>query len=327
MKLLLVWHIDGRLDEGARNLGHHLAKEMSYHLPVITLDLMSTILNVNRIRKFKPDIIHLLVDPSNILSFFLARMLKLCNLDAKTVMSAVHLGPITLKHFISYLRPDLVLVQSVESEKFFRKFACRTDFLPNGVDTNKFLPATHYEKLRLRKKYEIPLNKIVVLHVGPIRSRRNILVLKELQQYDMQVIIVGRKTDKIDYYLLNDLREAGCIIWTDFIKNIEEIYALSDCYVFPVVERKSAIEIPLSVLEAMSCNLPVVTTRFGALTRIFDEGNGLFYTDRNSEFKEKVCQIAKKETEVWTRSKVMKLSWSEVGRRLVEIYDSLLCNS
>ena len=54
---------------------------------------------------------------------------------------------------------------------------------------------------------------------------------------------------------------------------------MSDCYVFPTVHKKACIETPLSVLEAMACNLPIVSTRFGALPTIFNEGSGLFFTE------------------------------------------------
>ena len=63
--------------------------------------------------------------------------------------------------------------------------------------------------------------------------------------------------------------------------NIEEVYALSDCYVFPTppMNKINSIEIPLSVLEAMACNLSVITTKFGALPKVFEEGDGLIFVD------------------------------------------------
>ena len=62
---------------------------------------------------------------------------------------------------------------------------------------------------------------------------------------------------------------------TEYITHLEEIYALSDCYVFPTTDRRYCVEMPLSVLEAMSCNLPMLTTRFGALPGVFEEASGL----------------------------------------------------
>jgi len=58
-----------------------------------------------------------------------------------------------------------------------------------------------------------------------------------------------------------------------YIKKIEEIYQLSDCYIFPITFEGGGISILLSVLEAMACNLPVVTTKFGGLPAIFKGGD------------------------------------------------------
>ena len=42
--------------------------------------------------------------------------------------------------------------------------------------------------------------------------------------------------------------------------DIASYYRAADCYVFPVLSGEGAIALPLSVLEAMACNLPVVST-------------------------------------------------------------------
>ena len=68
-----------------------------------------------------------------------------------------------------------------------------------------------------------------------------------------------------------------------FVENIEEVYQLSDVYIFPVKEEMNAIDIPLSVLEAASCNLQIVTTDYGEL-KVFKGEDGFFYTnDFNKE--------------------------------------------
>lgn len=58
----------------------------------------------------------------------------------------------------------------------------------------------------------------------------------------------------------------------------------------------------MSVLEAMSCNLPVISTRFGALTRVFSEDNGLFFVG-NNEFDQIIKKIKNDNIEIKTREK------------------------
>ena len=124
--------------------------------------------------------------------------------------------------------------------------------------------------------------------------------------------------------MLRILKDAGCIVWTNYFPNLEEIYALSDCYVFPTINRRACIETPLSVLEAMACNLPVITTKFGALPRMFKEGEGLFFIKSEREVS-KIIEILKNNNlKIKTREKILPYSWEVIGKRLIKIYSELI---
>ena len=78
------------------------------------------------------------------------------------------------------------------------------------------------------------------------------------------------------------MEKEGLIVVHKYIPSIEEMYQLADWYVFPVLKNDAAIETPLSVLEAMSTNLPVLTTRFGSLPDTFHEDKHFkFVSDPN----------------------------------------------
>ncbi len=68
--------------------------------------------------------------------------------------------------------------------------------------------------------------------------------------------------------MADELRRAGVLLITHYLPEIVELYQAADAYVFPVPPNPadpSAIDLPLSVLEAAACNLPILATRFGAL--------------------------------------------------------------
>jgi glycosyltransferase involved in cell wall biosynthesis len=225
-----------------------------------------------------------------------------------------------LKKFVDFLKPDLILTQTYESNEFFSKANCKTKFLPNGVDVERFKPISLKTKEELRKKYKIPKEKFVVLHVGHIKKARGLEIFTKIQKIvrDIQVIIVSSSYFKKDRKLYQKLKESGCIIWDQYFENIEEIYQISDCYLFPV-KRGNSIFMPLSILEAMSCNLPVISTKFEGLDTIFKQGDGLFFAESEEEFYDALEKIGR-DMNIKTREKVLPYSWENVIERLEEIY-------
>lgn len=317
-----------RLGEGLA--GQHKVKRMNMG-DIGSLDFWKAC------RGFRPQIIHYVPGPS-ILSFVVMKALKGFCPGARTVISATHpsffslrglgYGPYyalssLLTFSIPALKPDLILVHSHETERMFQRWGCRTRFLPSGVDTTIFSPVSLEAKERLRGKYGIGRDKFVVCHAGSAGKWRNIKILGDLQTEDTQVVLLAGGSTVVDEAGCRELQEKGCLVWRDYLPSAQEIYQLSDCYVFPTADRRGSIELPLSVLEAMACNLPVVSIRFGALPRVFEEGDGLIFVDDRQSLLEGVARVQQGGMEIETRSKVLPLSWEKVVGQLEEIYAGL----
>lgn len=330
MKICLVGHYTGNSDEGVKNVANMLYKELSrqYEVLKINISVIDILKSIAKLKKFRPDIIHLVVGPDTILSFFLSKFMAILFRDAIVVMSAPHPTKFHLEWLIRFLKPDLILVQSKNSEERFRRLSCNVKLLRGAVDNKKFVPIAEKTKKRaLRWKYGIIENKFVILHVGHIKKERNLLILENLQKEDTHVIVIGSTSTKIESCVYNRLKNKGVTILTKYFPQIEEMYQLSDCYVFPTKNKLNAIETPLSVLEAMSCNLPVITTKFGALPEMFKEGEGIFFVETDDDIINVVNFIKnnkKNMVRVKTRKKVMKYSIENMINRLKRIYKELL---
>jgi glycosyltransferase involved in cell wall biosynthesis len=333
MRICLLGDYTGNFEEGMRNIAYHLAKELSKRYEVLPLDPKNILFRDfwKDLKKFGPQMIHYVPGPS-IISLMLVKTLKFYT-NAKTIISAPHPDFSSFsKRLIPLFKPDLILTQDYETEKMFMNFGCKTKFLPNGVDTEKFVPVSKNVKEKLRKKYQIDTKKFVILHVGHIIKERNLQIFDKIQNKENQVFIVASTRPprkrfynymKTDQKLYESLKKSGCIVWKGYIKNIEEIYALADCYIFPVKKGYSILS-PLSALEAMSCNLPVISTKFGGLTRIFEEGEGLFFIDKEEEFIDVLEKIKNTGTNINTKEKVLSYSWKNIGIKLEEIYFELM---
>lgn len=321
----MVGDFSDNLDEGYKNITFHITNELSDHHKIMKLNIKE-IFSIDFWKDVRnldfPRVVHHLTAPT-LRSFVVLKILAFYWRDAKTITSALYPQLSSLpKRFIPLFKPDLILTQSYESDRMFRDLGCRTRFLSNGVDTEKFVPVTKNVKEKLREKYGIERDKFVVLHVGHLMKRRNLKIFERIQSENNQVVIIGSKYMRTDQKIYQHLKTIGCIVYLGYFKNIEEIYALSDCYIFPVIKGGSILT-PLSVTEAMSCNLPVITRDFDGLTRIFSEGDGLIYIEKDEDFLRAIDRI-KNGMEVKTREKVLPYSWKNIAIELEEIYNEIL---
>lgn len=339
-KLAFVTEIlSERLDEGSNNTAFHLAKsflgtlaefqvytlfpEKVNSFPCRQLPHNKLLLGydfLQQLRQFAPDYILYLPASSGTLGAFVrAAVLNFLSKNAKTGL--INLQPRPASPWLWAISKmkivDVVFAASNQSLGNFSALGFSTCQISVGVDTKKFSPVNSQKKKELRHKYKLPESSQIILHVGHLQSGRNIQGLVSAQEQERLVVLVSSGRYPADARLKSQLMDAGITVISEYIQNIEELYQLADLYLFPVIEETSAIEIPLSVLEAMACNLPVVTTPFGALPRIFTEGNGMFYFRTRQEMQNALTQAAQLR-QCQTRSQVERYSWDETSRRIWE---------
>jgi len=217
------------------------------------------------------------------------------------------------------IRPVHILAQSSHSAKRLTSIGVRTSILPLGVDDKKFYPSENRKKAELRKKYSLDTGAEILLHVGHIKRSRNIEWLIEVKRRlpDVTILVVGSTTTVQDEEFRILMEKGGLIVMREYISNIEEMYQLSDWYVFPVLKNNSAIETPLSVLEAMSTNLPVLTTSFGSLPDTFHQDEHFRFINSPEDIV-----IALKEGfsgNCNNREKIRPFTWETIADRLHEM--------
>jgi glycosyltransferase involved in cell wall biosynthesis len=337
MRICLLGNFTGIRDEGMKNISKDVRDRLTFKHEVLALNSRDFFTKAffRKFRSFKSEIIHYLHGPT-IRSLIILRFLKfLSGNRAKTIISATRpYFSLNSRWAVRLLRPNLILSQSMRYEIFFKQMNCSVKFFPNGVDCQKFVPATESEKVNLRKTFGLPMGKIIILHVGHIKPNRNLQIFKKIQKmHGVQVVIVGSTTEKTDKKLIRDLKASGIQVYHKFFGDITRLYKLADLYVFPVQDGGKelpegynligAIDLPLSVLEAMACNLPVITTPFGALPRLFEPRNGLKFIDSKKELIQAIESFSGK-NEYKTREMVLPCDWKRIISRLENEYLELI---
>lgn len=270
----------------------------------------------NQIRAFKPDVIlYLPFNSSTFASYLRLSVIEYYAKPANVIFIA--LQPKILKWWqkllVRMIRPRYALTPSPTLKSVWDEMNVENNLLPLLTDLNKFKPRSkNISKNELRKKYHLPLNQIIISHVGHLNNGRNLQTLIPLQKAGYQVLVVGSSSTPKDSLgpssAKDGLLNEGVIVLDGYIENIEEVYQLSDIYIFPVVSKTGSIALPLSILEARACAIPVITTNFGSLNHFLgDDYEGIIYSSP-SNFTEEVQKLEKRLFNNFSKTKIDSLN-------------------
>lgn len=159
--------------------------------------------------------------------------------------------------------------------------------LYNDIDLSRFSNASPEEKVSLKQKYNIGPTAYVCLFVhrfSPVRMSRLYLPLitdrffSEQPQANVLFVFVGTGKDKEPIETTLKTREyANRIRFMGEMPNseIQELYRLADLYFNPT----HAEGFPRTLIEAMACGLPVVTTNAGGIDDILPKEQKSYISD------------------------------------------------
>jgi glycosyltransferase involved in cell wall biosynthesis len=205
--------------------------------------------------------------------------------------------------------------------------------LPIGVDTQRFSRAPDDET---RKRHHIPSNAVIFLFVGRMIHIKNLpfliesfaLALKENTL--IYLLLVGdgpAKPDLLEQVSSLDLRDRVIFAGTQSGSDLVAYYNAAD--VFTIASTYESFS--LVVLEAMACELPVIATRVGRLSKTVEQGHtGLLVESGNVEnLKGAMLALAKdknlrRDMGRSGREKVLREhSWTETAMKMISVYESL----
>ncbi len=180
---------------------------------------------------------------------------------------------------VFYRSCDAVVVPSKEVQKIlFSKGFSNCALIPYGIDTNLF------KRIRVnRGEMGLREDGLCLLYAGQFRKDKKVEVLIEAMQYlddRFTLFLIGEGPRKKELLKLSSNGFSGEVVFHQPVDNRELIryYCGADVYVNASISET----LGFSMIEAMSCETPVVASASPGARELIDEGKNGFLAELDS---------------------------------------------
>ena len=147
----------------------------------------------------------------------------------------------------------VVAVSKATGDEVTDYYGHRIDaIVPNAVDLRVFKPVQ--DKESIRKKLGLPIDRFLLLYVGPPSSRKGVeWIIRELRpklNNDTQLIL---RTE------VSEVPEGTVVVGRLPAEQLIELYQSCDALVLPTLYEGCSF----TIIEALACGLPVITSPIG----------------------------------------------------------------
>ncbi|RMH08929.1 MAG: glycosyltransferase [Nitrospirae bacterium] len=191
--------------------------------------------------------------------------------------TATHWKRNLVRHVVYRLASKVIVVSHHLKRMLEAQFHIASDrlvFIPNGLDTNRFVPDDR-TRSRIRQHLGIQDEDLVIGFIGRFDPVKNLPLLlhvvehcvREDSRFKLLVIGDGPERAIIQQALAKPILQ-GHVMWVG--KQDEVLPYLQAMDIFLLTSLRE--QMPMSMLEAMSVGLPVVATAVGDIPVILSEG-------------------------------------------------------
>lgn len=219
----------------------------------------------------------------------------------------------------------LITINHEDYARAKKKFhAGKTYYLPGiGIDLERFHAGDAQTIQQKRQELGLQPEDVFLLSVGELSDRKNHVVvieaMKQLVQKHSQLryFICGQGEKKQElqqliqkYHLEDHVKLLG------FRTDVAELCQAADVFVFPSKQEG----LPVALMEAMACGVPVVCSRIRGNTDLIQEEKCLFEPDDVEQVETSVEWILKKNEKKVVYNELSKYDLMNVIKEYGEIY-------
>lgn len=206
--------------------------------------------------------------------------------------------------------------------------------VPNAVDPI-FQPLPKTEVALLRQKYGIPTDTVCLLNVGSNHPRKNISTiieaLNKLVEKNLQIHFLKVGTDftaeQKQYIDEQGLLKNISYIYKPDIQSLVEIYNAADILVAPSLHEGFGI----TILEAMACGTPVITSNTSALPEVAGDA-GILVNPQDSQAIADAVSLLHVDNTYYQGliekglSRAKLFTWEKSAEKIAQVYEAALAN-
>ena len=214
----------------------------------------------------------------------------------------------------------------------------RISVVPAGLDCERFKPAEKNEQVA--EKLGISKDLIRILFVGRLVPEKGIfdllnafsMVLRNVQNVELLIVGSGSSSMQIQIsQLVENLKIGGKVKFLGSIEysNMPQIHNLADVFCLPSIPTKTwAEQFGYSMVEAMACGKPVVSTSTGSIPEVVkDRATGILVKPNDPRGLESALEeliLNKQERDAFGRNArewvLQKFEANKVAGQLANIY-------
>lgn len=291
MRVHFIGTINGQTNEGMRNVATHLfeaAKKIHIVQSSLLKDIPSIIL-----KSIRSDAC-IIVAKANQSVYWLIRMLQAFCRNIWVVLVQQPDSAYLRLNDAHPLKCNYFYINKDDIEGIVLRNAKQTYQISIGINISKFKPVSKSKSIELKRKYAIPSDKPLIVHVGHCSCGRGLedfcVIPRNMAE---RLVVVSGMFEDSD--IVQKLEQNNVRIIRGFVENIEEIYQMADIYLFPTQSTRYVISIPLSVMEALACGTPVMAYKtFDNINQIKCKEESITWISSSDEIAVKLNRVAAK---------------------------------
>lgn len=226
-------------------------------------------------------------------------------------------------------KAKFIVVPSFFLEKIFTRYHISTRIVPNIIDLEIFYPNNYFHE-------HASLNLLVARNLEPVYDIATALkafALIKKKYPDAKLSVAGSGPLKLDLEQLSkQLGIAESVIFTGRLDNIKmaEVYRSTNL----LLNSSLADNMPISLLEALACGVPIVTTNVGGIPYLVEEGQTALLVEPGNPEKMAAAALqvlSNPDLAALLRKNglavVQNYAWSKVREKWLTVYMDALQNS